>query len=289
MGQTRFDDLDPDVEPVDALQHLFQAIGSIPLLTAGEEVALAKRIERGDLAAKEKMIESNLRLVVSIAKQFRNRGLPFPDLIQEGTIGLVRAAEKFDYRRGFKFSTYATWWIRQAITRAITDKSRVVRLPGHINDRVTKIWRAERRLAVELGREPSAAEVAVRTGIGTDEVESMRQVAKVPLSLEMPAGAEEEAELGHFIADESAPTPHDLAVTAIEESHVNAALENLRTRERRVLELRYGLAGERAHSHSEIAKVFGLSRERIKQIETAALVRLEALPEMAAAGRKERV
>src|SRR5438067_1281363 len=199
-------DLKPDMT-TDSLQLFLKDIGKVRLLTAQEEVDLAKRIERGDLDAKQKMVESNLRLVVSIAKNYRNQGLPFLDLIQEGTLGLVRAAEKFDYRKGFKFSTYATWWIRQAIARALADKARTIRIPVHVVEKLNKIGRAERKLVTELGREPTAEEIAEVTGIDPEEVDSIKRSAQAPVSLEKPVGDEEESEFGQFIADERAESP----------------------------------------------------------------------------------
>ena len=203
-------DLRPDMT-TDSLQLFLKDIGKVRLLTAQEEVDLAKRIERGDLDAKQKMVESNLRLVVSIAKNYRNQGLPFLDLIQEGTLGLVRAAEKFDYRKGFKFSTYATWWIRQAIARALADKARTIRIPVHVVEKLNKIGRAERKLVTELGREPTAEEIAEVTGIEPDEVDSIKRSAQAPVSLEKPVGDEEESEFGQFIADERAESPYERA------------------------------------------------------------------------------
>ena len=195
----------------DSLQLFLKDIGKVRLLTAQEEVDLAKRIERGDLDAKQKMVESNLRLVVSIAKNYRNQGLPFLDLIQEGTLGLVRAAEKFDYRKGFKFSTYATWWIRQAIARALADKARTIRIPVHVVEKLNKIGRAERKLVTELGREPTPEEIAEVTGIEPEEVDSIKRSAQAPVSLEKPVGDEEESEFGQFIADEKAESPFERA------------------------------------------------------------------------------
>jgi len=203
-------DLRPDMT-TDSLQLFLKDIGKVRLLTAQEEVDLAKRIERGDLDAKQKMVESNLRLVVSIAKNYRNQGLPFLDLIQEGTLGLVRAAEKFDYRKGFKFSTYATWWIRQAIARALADKARTIRIPVHVVEKLNKIGRAERKLVTELGREPTADEIAEVTGIDPEEVDSIKRSAQAPVSLEKPVGDEEESEFGQFIADERAESPYERA------------------------------------------------------------------------------
>ena len=201
-------DLKPDMT-TDSLQLFLKDIAKVRLLTAQEEVGLAKRIERGDLDAKQKMVESNLRLVVSIAKNYRNQGLPFLDLIQEGTLGLVRAAEKFDYRRGFKFSTYATWWIRQAIARALADKARTIRIPVHVVEKLNKIGRAERKLLTEFGREPAAEEIAEVTGIEPEEVESIKRSAQAPVSLEKPVGDEEESEFGQFIADQHAESPYE--------------------------------------------------------------------------------
>ena len=241
-------DLKPDMT-TDSLQLFLKDIGKVRLLTAQEEVDLAKRIERGDLDAKQKMVESNLRLVVSIAKNYRNQGLPFLDLIQEGTLGLVRAAEKFDYRKGFKFSTYATWWIRQAIARALADKARTIRIPVHVVEKLNKIGRAERKLVTELGREPTAEEIAEVTGIEPEEVESIKRSAQAPVSLEKPVGDEEESEFGQFIADERAESPYERAAEILTKEALREALENLSYRERRVLELRYGL-GRRASAHA---------------------------------------
>ena len=236
----------------DSLQLFLKDIGKVRLLTAQEEVDLAKRIERGDLDAKQKMVESNLRLVVSIAKNYRNQGLPFLDLIQEGTLGLVRAAEKFDYRKGFKFSTYATWWIRQAIARALADKARTIRIPVHVVEKLNKIGRAERKLVTELGREPTAEEIAEVTGIEPEEVESIKRSAQAPVSLEKPVGDEEESEFGQFIADERAESPYERAAEILTKEALREALENLSYRERRVLELRYGLGGEHPRTLDEV-------------------------------------
>jgi RNA polymerase primary sigma factor len=262
----------------DALQLFLKDIGKVRLLTAQEEVDLAKRIERGDLDAKRKMVESNLRLVVSIAKNYRNQGLPFLDLIQEGTIGLVRAAEKFDYRKGFKFSTYATWWIRQAIARALADKARTIRIPVHIVEKLNKIRRAERRLVTQLGREPTLEQIGELTGIAVGEVESIRRSAQTPVSLERPVG-DEEAEFGQFIADEHAESPYERAVEILTKEALREALENLSYRERRVLELRYGLGGEHPRTLDEVGRTFNVTRERIRQIENQSLKKLESLAE----------
>jgi RNA polymerase primary sigma factor len=270
--------LTPDTT-TDSLQLFLKGIGKVPLLTRPQELALAKRVERGEFDAKQKMVESNLRLVVAYAKNYRNRGLPFLDLIQEGTIGLVRAAEKYDYRKGFKFSTYATWWIRQALARALADKSRTIRIPVHMNERLAKIWRAEQRLVAELGREPTVGEIAEATGLGPEDVKSIRTSAQTPLSLEMPLGDEEESELGRFIADERAESPYERAAENLTDEALREALENLSYRERRVLELRYGLGGEHPHTLDEVGRTFNITRERIRQIERESLRKLQTLAE----------
>jgi RNA polymerase primary sigma factor len=268
----------PDMT-TDSLQLFLKDIGKVRLLTAQEEVDLAKRIERGDLDAKQKMVESNLRLVVSIAKNYRNQGLPFLDLIQEGTLGLVRAAEKFDYRKGFKFSTYATWWIRQAIARALADKARTIRIPVHVVEKLNKIGRAERKLVTELGREPTNEEIAEATGIDPEEVESIKRSAQAPVSLEKPVGDEEESEFGQFIADERAESPYERAAEILTKEALREALENLSYRERRVLELRYGLGGEHPRTLDEVGQTFNVTRERIRQIENQSLKKLQSLAE----------
>ncbi|HEY6396411.1 MAG TPA: sigma-70 family RNA polymerase sigma factor [Solirubrobacteraceae bacterium] len=263
----------------DALQLFLKDIGKARLLTAPEEVDLAKRIWRGELDAKQKMVESNLRLVVSIAKNYRNQGLPFLDLIQEGTIGLVRATEKFDYRKGFKFSTYATWWIRQAVARALADKARTIRIPVHIVEKLNKIGRAERTLVTELGREPTAEEIAEVTGIEPEEVESIKRSAQAPVSLEKPVGDEQESEFGQLIADDQAESPYERAVEILTKEALRDALENLSYRERRVLELRYGLGGEHPCTLDEVGRTFSVTRERIRQIESQSLKKLQNLRE----------
>jgi len=271
-----------DLKPegtTDSLQLFFKEMGKVRLLTAQEEVELAKRIWRGDLAAKQKMVESNLRLVVSIAKNYRNQGLPFLDLIQEGTIGLVRAAEKFDYRKGFKFSTYATWWIRQAIARALADKARTIRIPVHIVEKLNKIGHAERKLVTELGREPTPEEIAAVTGIDPDEVDSIKRSAQAPVSLEKPVGDDEQSEFGQFIADERAESPYERAAEILTNEALRDALANLSYRERRVLELRYGLGGEHPCTLKEISSTFNVTRERIRQIENQSLEKLRSLRE----------
>jgi RNA polymerase primary sigma factor len=271
-------DLTPDTT-TDALQLFFKDIGKIPLLTRPQELALAKRIERGELDAKQKMVESNLRLVVAFAKNYRNRGLPFLDLIQEGTIGLVRATEKYDYRKGYKFSTYATWWIRQALARALADKSRTIRIPVHITEKLAKIWRAERRLVAELGREPTVDEIAEAAGLGPEDVMRIQTSAQTPLSLEMPVGDEEQSELGQFIADERAESPYERATEILTSDALREALENLSYRERRVLELRYGLGGQYPCTLDEVGRTFNVTRERARQIENKALRKLQSLVE----------
>jgi RNA polymerase primary sigma factor len=271
-----------DLKPegtTDALALFLKGIGKVRLLTAQEEVDLAKRIWRGDLAAKQRMVESNLRLVVSIAKNYRNQGLPFLDLIQKGTIGLVRAAEKFDYRKGFKFSTYATWWIRQAIARALADQARTIRIPVHIVEKLNKIRRAERSLVTELGREPTPDEIAAVTGIDPDEVDSIKRSAQAPISLEKPVGDEEQSQFGQFIADEQAESPYERAAEILTKEALREALENLSYRERRVLELRYGLGGEHPRTLDEVSRTFNVTRERIRQIENQSLEKLQSLRE----------
>ncbi|HVI23863.1 MAG TPA: sigma-70 family RNA polymerase sigma factor, partial [Myxococcales bacterium] len=270
-------DLRPDMT-TDSLQLFLKDIGKVRLLTAQEEVDLAKRIERGDLDAKQKMVESNLRLVVSIAKNYRNQGLPFLDLIQEGTLGLVRAAEKFDYRKGFKFSTYATWWIRQAIARALADKARTIRIPVHVVEKLNKIGRAERKLVTELGREPTPEEIAEVTGIDPEEVDSIKRSAQAPVSLEKPVGDEEESEFGQFIADERAESPYERAAEILTKEALREALQLL---ERLVLDLADALAGdvERAPHLVERARV--LTAEAVAQLEDAALAVGEVLQRLA--------
>ena len=264
----------------DALTLFLKDIGKVRLLTAQEEVDLAKRIERGSFDAKQKMVESNLRLVVSIAKNYRNQGLPFLDLIQEGTLGLVRAAEKFDYRKGFKFSTYATWWIRQAIARALADKARTIRIPVHVVEKLNKIGRAERKLVTELGREPTLEDIAEVIGIEPEEVDSIKRSAQAPISLEKPVGDEEQTEFGQFIADEQAESPYERAAEILTKEALREALENLSYRERRVLELRYGLGGEHPRTLDEVGRMFNVTRERIRQIENQSLKELQTLREV---------
>ena len=266
----------------DSLQLFLKDIGKVDLLTAAQEVELAKRIERGEHKAKQEMVEANLRLVVSIAKKYRNQGLPFLDLIQEGTIGLVRAAEKFDHRKGFKFSTYATWWIRQAVARALADKARTIRMPVHIVEKLNKIVRSERKLRAELGREPTAFEIGLDVELGSDEVEQIRRSSQAPVSLEKPVGDEEESEFGHFLTDESEPLPEEAAEVEMRKATLQRVLGTLSLRERRVLELRYGLNGEHPCTLDEVGRAFNVTRERIRQIENQCLKKLRALADSVA-------
>jgi RNA polymerase primary sigma factor len=269
----------PEVREIstDSLQLFLKDVGKVDLLTAAQEVELAKRIERGDHRAKQEMVEANLRLVVSIAKKYRNQGLPFLDLIQEGTIGLVRAAEKFDHRKGFKFSTYATWWIRQAVARALADKARTIRMPVHIVEKLNKIVRTERKLRAELGREPLAVEIADELELEPDEVESIRRSSQPPVSLEKPVGDEEESEFGHFLTDETEALPDEVAEEQLRKAALRRVLGSLSPRERRVLELRYGLDGEHPRTLDEVGRTFNVTRERIRQIENQSLKKLRAL------------
>jgi RNA polymerase primary sigma factor len=280
----RFDDVQALAEePIelelstDSLQVFLKDIGKVHLLTPAQEVELAKRIERGDELAKRQMVEANLRLVVSIAKRYRNQGLPFLDLIQEGTIGLVRAAEKFDHRKGFKFSTYATWWIRQAVARALADKGRTIRMPVHVVEKLNKIVRTERKLRAERGREPTSDEIALELGMPVEEVDYVRRAAQAPVSLEKPVGDDEESEFGHFLEDDSEPQPDEAADVSMRNEALSRALELLGERERRVLELRFGLNGEAPSTLDEVGRAFNVTRERIRQIENQSLKKLRAL------------
>ena len=272
--------LDLTVEPsLDSLRLYLREIGKVPLLTADQEVYLAKRIERGDMGAKTQMTEANLRLVVSIAKGYLGRGLSFLDLIQEGSLGLIRAVEKFDYRKGYKFSTYATWWIRQAVTRAIADKARTIRIPVHMVEKLNKVVHIERQLVQRLGREPRPDEIAEELEMTTDEVREILRMAQHPISLEKPIGEEEDSELGDFVEDDSAESPFDSASLQLRRSDIENALSSLPERERRVIELRFGLDGAPPCTLEEVGKAFGVTRERIRQIENNTLKRLESLPE----------
>jgi RNA polymerase primary sigma factor len=272
--------LDLTVEPsLDSLRLYLREIGKVPLLTADQEIYLAKRIERGDMYAKTQMIEANLRLVVSIAKGYLGRGLSFLDLIQEGSLGLIRAVEKFDYRKGFKFSTYATWWIRQAVTRAIADKARTIRIPVHMVEKLNKVVHIERQLVQRLGREPQPEEIAHELEMTTEEVREILRMSQLPISLEKPIGEEEESELGDFVEDDSAESPFDTASLTLRREDVQRALDSLPDRERKVIELRYGLLGTQPFTLEEVGRAFGVTRERIRQIENSTLKRLETLPE----------
>ncbi len=273
-------DLDLTVEPsLDSLRLYLRSIGRVELLTADQEVSLAKRLERGDMAAKRQMVEANLRLVVSIAKGYLGRGLSFLDLIQEGSLGLIRAVEKFDYRRGYKFSTYATWWIRQAVTRAIADKARTIRIPVHMVEKLNKVVHVERQLVQSLGREPTPDEIAGELQWTAREVKDILRFAQLPVSLEKPIGEEDDSELGDFVEDETALSPFDTASENIRRENVRTVLEALPPREREVLEMRYGLKGHQARTLEEVGRAFGVTRERIRQIENNTLKKLENLPE----------
>ncbi len=279
-AQQRKPEIDLTVEPsLDSLRLYLRSIGRVDLLTAGQEVALARRIERGDMLAKQQMIEANLRLVVSIAKGYLGRGLSFLDLIQEGSLGLIRAVEKFDYRRGYKFSTYATWWIRQAVTRAIADKARTIRIPVHMVEKLNKVVHVERQLVQEFGREPSPEEIALELQWTAREVKDILRIAQLPVSLEKPIGEEEDSELGDFVEDDSAESPFELASENLRRENVRRALDALPTREREVIEMRYGLSGGKARTLEEVGRAFGVTRERIRQIENNTLKKLEGLPE----------
>jgi RNA polymerase primary sigma factor len=272
--------LDLTVEPsLDSLRLYLREIGKVPLLTADQEVTLAKRIERGDMGAKTAMIEANLRLVVSIAKGYLGRGLSFLDLIQEGSLGLIRAVEKFDYRKGYKFSTYATWWIRQAVTRAIADKARTIRIPVHMVEKLNKVVHIERQLVQRLGREPSPEEIAEELEGTTEEVREILRMSQLPISLEKPIGEEEDSSLGDFVEDEAAESPFDTAQLLLRREDVVNALSALPRREREVIELRYGLLGGEPRTLEEVGRAFGVTRERIRQIENNTLKKLEHLPE----------
>jgi RNA polymerase primary sigma factor len=270
------------VATTDALQLFLNEAGRWPLLTAEEEVELAKRIERGDPEAKERMINSNLRLVVSIAKRYQGHGLSLLDLIQEGIIGLIRAAEKFDWRRGFKFSTYATWWIRQAVQRGVANKSRTIRIPVHIAEREQKMARAERDLAPKLGRQPTEEEIAEQAKLPLKQVREVRQAARAITSLDRPLGEEGDSALGDLIAGEQAPPEEDVTVS-LEEEVLHRAVAQLPDREREVVKLRYGLNGDRdPASLDAIGQELGLTRERVRQIEARALEQLSVNREIEA-------
>jgi RNA polymerase primary sigma factor len=268
----------------DALQLFLREAGRHQLLTAPQEVELAKKIERGDPQAKQQMIQSNLRLVVSIAKNYRNQGLPFLDLIQEGTLGLIRAVEKFDWRRGFKFSTYATWWIRQAVARALADKARTIRMPVHIVERLQKMNRAERTLWTQLGREPTLEEIAEEASLPLQQAIEVRAAARASASLDQPVGDGDDAVFGDFVAGEG-PLPEEQVELSLRSQALKEALGALSDRERQVLVLRYGLRDSEPKTLEEIGRRLGLTRERVRQIELDSLKRLASLREMEAVGQ----
>jgi RNA polymerase primary sigma factor len=261
----------------DSLQLFLTEIGRFALLTGAQEVVLAKRIERGDRRANQELVEANLRLVVSIAKRYRNRGVPFLDLIQDGTIGLMRATEKFDHRRGFKFSTYATWWIRQAVARSLADKARTIRMPVHVVEKLNKIRVIERTLQARKGREPSSEEIAAELGFSVEEVDEIRAAARALVSLDQPVGDDDGTGLGDLIEDESARAPEEGAHMSLRNAVLTRVLGTLGDRERRVLELRYGLSGEPAQTLEQVARTFNITRERIRQIENNTLRKLSGL------------
>jgi RNA polymerase primary sigma factor len=267
----------------DALQLFLREAGRHALLTAPQEVELAKKIERGDMRAKQQMIQANLRLVVSIAKNYRNQGLPFLDLIQEGTLGLIRAVEKFDWRRGFKFSTYATWWIRQAVARALADKARTIRMPVHIVERLQKMNRAERTLWTQLGREPTLEEIAEEASLPLQQAIEVRAAARASTSLDQPVGETEDAVFGDFVAGEG-PLPEEQVEISLRSQALREALAALSDRERQVVVLRYGLADAEPKTLEEIGRRLGLTRERVRQIELDSLKRLASLRELEAVG-----
>jgi RNA polymerase primary sigma factor len=273
-------EIDLTVEPsLDSLRLYLRSIGRVPLLTAAQEVELARCIERGDMEAKTHMVEANLRLVVSIAKGYLGRGLTFLDLIQEGSLGLIRAVEKFDYRRGYKFSTYATWWIRQAVTRAIADKGRTIRIPVHMVEKLNKVVHVERQLVQQLGREPTPEEIAAHLECSVREVRDILRMSQQPISLEKPIGEEEESELGDFVEDQAAESPFEVASENLRKENVHRALAALPQREREVIEMRFGLTGGQPRTLEEVGRAFNVTRERIRQIENHTLKKLESLPE----------
>jgi RNA polymerase primary sigma factor len=280
IEELRKADVELGVEPsLDSLRLYLRSIGRVPLLSAEEEVCLAKRIERGDVAAKQHMVEANLRLVVSIAKGYVGRGLTFLDLIQEGSLGLIRAVEKFDYRKGYKFSTYATWWIRQAVTRAIADKGRTIRIPVHMVERLNKVIHAERQLIQRLGREPTNAEIAAELECTTKEVREVMRMAQQPVSLEKPVGEEEDSALADFVEDDAAESPFEIASEALRRENVVRVLSALPRREREVIEMRYGITGGRQRTLEEVGRAFNITRERVRQIENRTLKKLQTLPD----------
>ena len=258
----------------DHVRMYLKEIGKVPLLSADEEIELAKRMEEGDEMAKKRLSEANLRLVVSIAKRYVGRGMLFLDLIQEGNLGLIKAVEKFDYRKGYKFSTYATWWIRQAITRAIADQARTIRIPVHMVETINKLIRVSRQLLQENGREPTDDDLAASLQMPVDRVREIRKIAQEPVSLETPIGEEEDSHLGDFIPDDDIPAPADAAAFTLLREQLMSVLDTLTDREKEVLKLRFGLEDGRQKTLEEVGTVFGVTRERIRQIEAKALRKL---------------
>ncbi|MDZ7672110.1 MAG: RNA polymerase sigma factor RpoD [Halanaerobiales bacterium] len=258
----------------DPVRMYLKEIGKVDLLTAEEEVSLSKRMEQGDLEAKRQLVEANLRLVVSIAKKYVGRGMLFLDLIQEGNMGLMKAVEKFDYTKGYKFSTYATWWIRQAITRSIADQARTIRIPVHMVETINKLIRVSRQLLQEKGREPTPEEIGEEMDMSADKVREIKKIAQEPVSLETPIGEEEDSHLGDFIEDEDAPAPASAASYMLLRDQLDNVLDTLTDREKRVLELRFGIEDGRPRTLEEVGKEFGVTRERIRQIEAKALRKL---------------
>ncbi len=258
----------------DPVRMYLKEIGKVPLLTAEQEIELAKRMENGDLEAQKMLAEANLRLVVSIAKRYSGRGMQFLDLIQEGNLGLIKAVEKYDWKKGFKFSTYATWWIRQAITRAIADQARTIRIPVHMVETINKLIRISRQKLQELGREPTPEEIAEEMGISVEKVREIQKISQEPVSLETPIGEEEDSHLGDFIPDDNVPAPADAAAFALLKTQLNEVLDTLTDREQKVLKLRFGLDDGRSRTLEEVGKTFNVTRERIRQIEAKALRKL---------------
>jgi RNA polymerase primary sigma factor len=258
----------------DPVRMYLKEIGKVPLLSADEEIALARRMEKGDSDAKKRLAESNLRLVVSIAKRYVGRGMLFLDLIQEGNLGLIKAVEKFDYRKGYKFSTYATWWIRQAITRAIADQARTIRIPVHMVETINKLIRVSRQLLQELGKEPQPEEIAKEMNMPVEKVREIMKISQEPVSLETPIGEEEDSHLGDFIPDDDAPAPSEAAAFTLLKEQLIDVLDTLTPREEKVLRLRFGLDDGRARTLEEVGKEFNVTRERIRQIEAKALRKL---------------
>ena len=273
-GEIEVTDSAKNIPTDDPVRMYFKEIGKVPLLSAEEERDLAIRIEQGDEEAKKKLCESNLRLVVSIARRYLNRGLSFLDLIQEGNLGLIKAVEKFDYTKGYKFSTYATWWIRQAITRSIADQARTIRIPVHMVETINKLIRISRQLLQEYGREPTSEEIAREMGITVEKVREIKKISQDPVSLETPIGEEEDSHLGDFIPDEDIPSPVDAAAYSMLQKQLREVLDTLSEREKKVLILRFGLDDGRPRTLEEVGKEFNVTRERIRQIEAKALRKL---------------